>query len=289
MMSGLTKNITKKVIATLKEQTPTCGECVGFKCEKRDSKKGLCVNEGVIESSPICASFVPNTNELADMVADGDTFMAISQLIHSLETNKLRLLGATIMGEKNTRAMGYHMGQKVYVRYMGRASANYIQNFMQAYIMYADREMIRVINRTGTISMTFAANGKKHTIYSTKEFEKMRQEMHAKGRFADPDVNRLEKKRLRCIEDYELGLSEIDPSTIPTIDTVFKKAKPIKSSKKDSPKDLVALSRAIESGFDVRSIEKEEAKERDRASKNGKGKGKGKGGKGITTLDVSGD
>lgn len=153
------------------------------------------------------------------------------------------------MRENQTRIAGYHMGQKVYVRYRGQARANFVSNFMSAVILYADHEMLRVTSTDGKCCMTFSGTARE-AIYSVKEYKALREKMVKQGRYVDPDTQRLVAKRLRCEEEYELGIIEsADPGETPTIDRVFKENKVAKKR----PNDLVAIVNAIESGFEVKS------------------------------------
>ena len=246
----LDQQVSKKIIAALKSQEPSCGECVGY-CTETVIDKKLCRDSGVLETQKPCNKFAPNTNELADLVEDGDTFMALAKLISAVPDNRLRLLGAVIMREKQTRANDYHIGQKIYVRYRGHLKVNYLSNFMSAFIMYADRDFIRVASRDGKCCMTFATSNRQ-AILSPAEFRPIREKMVSNGRYVDPDVQRATSKRLRCIEEYELGLTESNAGEIPTIDTVFRTNKVSKKSRKSSePNDLVAIVRAVENGFKI--------------------------------------
>ena len=246
----VTRNIEIKVINSLKNQQITCGECVGFSKEILKDKK-LCNGCGILPSSIPCKSFKPNTNELIPLIEEGDTFYALASFMRRIPTEKLRLIGATFMREHKTRSSGFYMGQKVYVRYRGQARSNYMSNFMSAFVLYADPEMIRIGSRTGKQHMTFTGSAQ-DAIFSNTDFKKMRENMIKSGRYVDPDVQHLISKRLRCEEEYELGIIEsANPGDIPTIDRVFKENKVKKG--KAGPNDLVAIVNAIESGYEVKA------------------------------------
>lgn len=228
----------------------SCGECAGF-CREIIKDKKLCNSVGIIASSKPCSQFKPNTHELIDLVEAGETFYMLAALMRRIPTEKLRLIGATFMREHKTRDTGYYMGQKVYVRYRGRASTDYLSNFMSAVVLYADADMVRIGSMSGKCHMTFTGKAQ-GAIYTTADFKKMRERMVKAGRYADPDVRALISKRLRCEEEYELGIIETsNPGEIPTIDRVFKENKVKKG--KTGPNDLVAIVNAIESGFEVKA------------------------------------
>lgn len=270
---GMRKNIEAKVIDSLKDQRPTCGDCVGFECEIVRDKK-LCCERGIMATQKPCRQFVPDTNSLSSLVEDEETFIALSRIVNAIDESQLRKLGALLMREKQTRSEGFNMGQKVYVRYRGQARADYLSNFMTAYIMYADADVIRITSRDGKLTMTFAGRAKE-AIYGDEEFEPIRTKMIKKKRYTDPNVQRHVAKHLRTLEEYELGLSDqIDSGEIPTIDKVFKSNK---VKKKKGSNDLVSIVNAIESGYSV----KPERPRKTKSSKTKKGKG------GVKIIDVS--
>lgn len=196
-----------------------------------------------------CRQFVPDTNSLSSFVAEEETFIQLSEIMSVLDDGQLRKLGALMMREKQTRSAGYHMGQRVYVRYRGLARANYLSNFLIAYIMYADQDVVRVCSRDGKRTMTFAGRAR-DAVMSAEEFEPIRKRMIKNQRFADPDVQKQVSRHLRTLEEHELGLSDkIDYGEIPTIDKVFR-ANKVKRNK-NVPNDLVGIVSAIEKGFEV--------------------------------------
>lgn len=271
MATKVSKRVQKKVVSHLKGLAPTCGECVGFSTEVvRD--KSICKGNDVLPTAKAnVACFVPNTNALRDLVGNEGAFMALAHLVSEVDDTELRTLGATIMAEKRTRKAGYQMGQKVYVRYRGLAKQNYLSNFMSAFIMYADRDMIRVTGRDGKACMTFVGKARSSVI-RVEEFEPMRAQMRKKGRFTDPDVQRNISKMLRCQEEYELGIAAEDYGEVPTIDQVFKTNKV--SKRGSGVRDLVSLVADIERGFfDLRKTDKKKARSRKK--------------KGVTEVDVT--
>jgi hypothetical protein len=227
---------------------------------------------------------VPNTNNLGSLVEQEDTFIELARLIGQVNDNQLRHLGAVIMREKQTRNEGYQIGMKVYVRYRGLARANYVSNFMSAYIMYADRNTVRVTSRDGKIAMTFQGRARS-AVMTPDDFEPIREKMLAKGRYADPETQKNVSKHLRCLEEYELGLTdEIDKGEIPTIDKVFKSNK-IKKSKGAS--DLVSIVNAIERGFEIGGGKKKLSAKKTKSKSSYKKTPKSKMNGEITEIDVS--
>lgn len=272
-MSSMKKSIEKKVVDSLKSQKPTCGDCLGFNCEViRD--KSVCESRGIIATEKPCQQFVPDTDALRPLVEDEETFIGLSRLVASVDDTQLRKLGALMMREKQTRAAGYHMGQKVYVRYRGLARSNYLSNFMSAYILYADRTVVKIASRDGKIGMTFAGRAR-DAILSPEEFEPLRERMVKRGKYADPEVQRHVSRHLRCLEEYELGLTdEKGRGEIPTIDKVFKTNK---VKQKKGTNDLISIVNAIESGYEIAGSSKKTKKKKTTKKRKA----------GITQIDVS--
>lgn len=281
MSTSVIRNVQKKVLADLKSQKPTCGECVGF-CREILKDKKLCVNVGITETSKICNKFKPNTYELIPLVEEGKAFDALKTVMSLIDDDKLRLVGAAFMREKLTRDAGYRMGQKVYVRFRGQANSNYMSNFFSGYILFADTEMIRVTSLDGKCCMTFAGQARS-VIYTSGEFKNMRNKMVKAGRYSDPDVTRMISKRLRCMEEYELGLLEVLNGEVPTIDSVMEAHVPKSKGMKKGPADLRDIVSAIESGFDVRAVTKKiKSSSKSETPRSGKVSSKG-----VVEYDVS--
>jgi hypothetical protein len=175
--------------------------------------------------------------------------------------DKLRIVGALFMRERITRSANYFLGQKVYVRFRGQAKSNYLSNFMSAHVLYADENIIRVGSVDGKCSMTLEGSAK-DAVFRYKEFQPLYDKMKARGRLVDPESQRLVSKRLRAIEEYELGLIDTGClSEISTIDRVFK-ANKVKKTKAKSPEtnDLVSIVRIIEQGHSVKARKKKPTK-----------------------------
>jgi hypothetical protein len=251
----VTKNIQKKVRNSLVSQEAICGDCEGFKCEVIRGTK-LCKDQDVFETSQPCPSF---TSSVRSLRTDGDepvfrNVLDLARLIRELPDSKLRAVGVLLLNEIGTRNAGYNMGQKVFVRYRGRLSSNYLSNFMTAHIMSAKKDAVRLMSADGKICMTLKDSAIS-AIYIPEEFEPLRKQMVARGRFADPEVQKAIQKSLRCAEEYELGLySTTGPEIIPTVDTVFKTNK-IRKGSRTGDADLVAIASAIEKAHDVSMID----------------------------------
>jgi len=247
----MTTRTRKKTKAALKSLQPRCGDCVGFKCEKLipDSKE-VCSKADKTMTSSTCPHFIADVEPLKPLMKR-DAFDALIAILQEVPTEGLRNLASLLYNEKKTRKAGFHFGQKVYVRYRGSASANYLSNFMIARIMSVTKEAIRLTSQDGKCNLTFFRETNEQHILSVDEFNELRVKMVRKGRLVDPDAERLLSKKLRCEEEYELGMTnESSGGQITTIDTVFKENKlPRKKGKKEV--DLVDLVNGVMAGQNV--------------------------------------
>ena len=213
-----------------------------------------CNTQGVLATSRTCSSFKPDSFNIAEDVQDNGAILALAHVMSKLSNAKLDLLAAIIQNDKKTRRQDMCFGQRVYVRYRGLSSANFLSNFMQAFILDADKNFIRLMSRDGSCSLTYENDGKQLTgpvIYSKQEFDKLRKKMVADDLLIDPEEERNTIKRLRSMEDYQMQMtSESEQGVITTIDTVFEENDLPRG--KSNINDLTAIVREIEGGFDLR-------------------------------------
>lgn len=222
MQTTYTRDKTKNALKRLK---PLCGDCEGF-CNTRliEGLKGFCKDSGKTKVSKICRQFQPNTIPLKE-VADSTPFELLTQAVSGLNNAQVRAFATMLYAENNNRRLGYHFGQVVYIRYRGKANANYVSNFMRAYVMSAVGEYLKVMSEDGRCTASFLL-ANKNQIFTVEEFDGMRTRMTRLGRLVDPDVTTLLNRVLQAEERYELGITEesLDGKET-TIDTVFKENK----------------------------------------------------------------
>lgn len=246
-MAGLTNNIKNQILEALKAPSETCGDCAGYATEKRTEKTKLCCTDPSIQpASKICKEFTPNTAPLKDYVAD-PTFQQMVKLVGALKKDQLRVLGSVLMREHNTRERGFSFGQVVYVRAFGAANKNYINNFMKAFVLFADHEFVRVSNKEGKMTLTFS--NAVNNVYTEEEFKPLRNAMVKGNKITDPVMVAGTKKVLRCLEDIELNakLKEQDYE-VPTIDDLMRGSK-TKTKKRKKNLSLVSIVSRVASGF----------------------------------------
>lgn len=213
-----------------------------------------CDQQGILATSRTCSSYKPDSFDLSEEVQNNGALLALAHLMSKLPPKKLDLVAALVQNDKKTRRQKMCFGQRVYVRYRGVSSANYMSNFMQAFILDADKDFIRIMSRDGSCTLTYQNDGKGLTgpaLYSKAEFDKLRVKMIKEDMFTDPDEERNAIKRLRAVEDYQMSMtSESENGEITTIDTVFDENELPRG--KETLNDLSAIVREIENGFDVR-------------------------------------
>lgn len=249
-MSTTTQN---RIAATiLQGQTVTCGDCSGFTYDKLiggKQKTGCKTEFGKTENCEACSKFAPDARQLEGFV--GSTgFEAMTNLIASIDGKNLKILAALIRAEATTRKHGFAFGQKVYVRYRGRANADYLSNYMSAYVVFVNKNYLRLVGKDARCVLTYTRDSMP-TMLTPDDFEPLRRQMEAKGRRVDPDVMTTTVKRLRHIEEIELDMVEDSKAgNITTIDTVFRENKGKRT--KSEVFDLVGVVADLMKGYDVK-------------------------------------
>lgn len=171
------------------------------------------------------------------------------EMISELPDDSLRVLASILYNEKRTRKAGFFFGQKVYVRYRGANTSNYLSNFMIAHVMYVSNEHYRLMSMDGRCVLTYGVQCRPN-IFIPEQFAVLREKMLKKNKLVDPDVERLLSKRFQAEEEHELNLTkESAIGTVTTIDKVFKENGVRRSKKKTTT--LIDLVARAASGFDV--------------------------------------
>lgn len=246
MQTKYTKDKTKNALKNLK---PRCGDCEGF-CNSNliERQKGVCKDNGKTKLSKTCRHFQPNIIPLKDIT--GTTpFELLTESIAQMSDAQIRSLATLLYLEGHNRRRSYSFGQKVFVRYRGRANSNYVSNFMSAYVMSTVNGYLKVMSLDGRCTASFLLSNE-NQIFTAEEYEVMRQKMVRLGRLVDPDTITLLNKVLQAEERYELGIAEESlTGNEPTIDQVFKDNK-IKR-RKSVVTDLSDIVRDMQAGFEV--------------------------------------
>lgn len=246
MQTKYTKDKTKNALKNLK---PRCGDCEGY-CNSNliEKQHGVCKNNGKTKLSKACRHFQPNTIPIKDIT--GTTpFELITESVAQMSDAQIRSLATLLYLEGHNRRRSYRFGQKVFVRYRGRANSNYVSNFMSAYVMSTVNGYLKVMSEDGRCTASFLLSNE-NQIFTAEEYEVVRQRMVRLGRLVDPDTITLLNKVLQAEERYELGIAEESlAGNEPTIDQVFK-ANKIKR-RKTVVTDLSDIVRDMQAGFEV--------------------------------------
>lgn len=241
-----------------------CGECSGLNKDKLKDKKNACSELGYIRTNKACSSFVPNVFELD---FESEALASLGRLLEVIPTSKLKLMAAIIDSESTTRRNGYKLGQRVYVRYRGVSTANYMSNFMSARILYANKNIVKLIGDVSKSSLTYltATGPNGPCIYTKKAFAALREEMlrQVDGdiyKSVDPDVDKIAIKRLRAqsLEALEMT-SKSKKGMIASYDDV---AKQNNLKEDEDAKDLISIVRDIERGFVINDTAKPKRRKR---------------------------
>jgi len=246
--------MSKKTLRTadLKElvkTTVTCGDCRGL---NRDvlipAATKPCESLGKMEDSTMCKHFRTNTYDLQNLMQEGgDGLVALFQLFGSMEEKDLRIISMMLLREANTRKHGVKMGQPVFVRYRGRESRNYMNNFMAARVLDIDDKEIRLISEEGNIVLTYPNTGLAGpSVYSKSEFKPLMKKMKAEDKLIDPEQEIKTVKKYLPDEDVKFKVPTIlDGFSVPNMDDVVKGKKGKKGKKTNTLVDLMGM---IDSG-----------------------------------------
>lgn len=240
----------KKII----EGRLTCGDCIGLTREVLISGESVpCNKQGMKNVSKACPKFRPDCFQLRGAIeAEENVLSEFGAIMSTFDTNQIRIFGIVMMNEAITRKHGFNFYQRVYVRYRGTASSNYLSNFMTARILMADAEKVYICSDDGKIVLTYENTGVNGpSIYDAESFIPLRDMMIAKARKMDPDVHRATTKALRPKEaDFDLKLNTNGiQGTITDITRVSKSNGGIGKRKRSSEiVDLVSIVQQIERG-----------------------------------------
>lgn len=178
----------------------TCKDCVYLFHEKLNRGK-YCNERGIIETSKACPAYKPNVHKLRSCCGNKEVINLI-EAIREIPTDLLPILASLLAREGKTRVhTKYKFLQRVVISYTG--TGEYLSDYCQAYVLDADKEYIRFINRGGTFIAQFPIVST--SIYTMLEFYELRKDLIDKGKKVRPKID---------------PRPAIFDETIPTIDTV---------------------------------------------------------------------
>ena len=162
----------------------SCKHCVHLTKEKLNGGK-LCSEMGVIETSKTCGSYKPMVQTLRK--AEGSEAIDLFQAIRSLPTDMLPIVASLLVREERTRKYSnFKVLQPVYVVFDG--SGDYLSDYCKAYVLDADKEHIRVINKSGTFLAQFEREST--SILTLAEFKARKAELTATKKLKNPKVSK---------------------------------------------------------------------------------------------------
>lgn len=167
-----------------------CGSCLHLTREK--AFEAPCANLGKLPISKACGTFKPDLYAVAHPERQFDDLELLSSALAKMSLSQLSVLSALADRERVTRKYGYKFFQRVYVRYMGPASNNYLSNFMSARILDVDAHNIRLIGDSDYRAYIVLQHtkGRTSSLYRAAEFDVLRADMIANKKFVDPSLRK---------------------------------------------------------------------------------------------------
>lgn len=227
-----------------------CGSCSFLVRDRVFEAK--CADLGRIPTSKACGSYAPDAFSL---VGDNDKLQnlnAVADMMAQMGTTDLQILGALMLREKQTRKHGFKFHQKVYIRFRGNSSANYLSNFVVGYVLDATKDTVRVVGESGATAISAMNDKNSETLYTVERFNKMRVDMVANKRYIDPAI----------LDEDELIKRKMSSSIMPLDQAVAEGIIDKKTMKNKAAKDdLVSLVARMGRGQLRRKKEKVEVRD----------------------------
>lgn len=274
-------------IKALVKSELACGDCRGL---SRDAlipaADKPCATQGIQEASKICKHFRTDSHGLRGLMQkNGDILVGLFEMFGKLEDRDLRLIAGMLLGEARTRRHNFKMGQPVFVRYRGRETRNYLNNFMAARVLDVDDQYVRVMSEDGQTILSYLNTGfEGPSLYSKPAFKKLRTQMVQQGKLIDPEKEiKTSKRYLPEESDVKFSApSSLDGLTIPRMGQVVKGKKGKKKRRTSTLIDMVDM---VENGFDM-GADVDESGQMELGDNSYSGKRRGKAGK-AGAVDLS--
>ena len=167
----------------MKKLSLNCGSCLFLNREKVFEKK--CVELGKLPSSKACGSYVPDAFILAGSPERVNRLKMVSSAIRGMSLTEIQSLAALLHAEKSTRKAGWSFYQRVIVRYTGTSSSNYFSNFAVGFVVYADKDVVRIVGQSGKMMITAMNCKDGDTVYTLDRFKVLAADMTKRKRFVD--------------------------------------------------------------------------------------------------------
>lgn len=242
-------------MANSKKACLQCGSCLNLEDGRAFDKP--CAQLGKVITSKACSTaYVPNVKLIARN-EDNERLESLAHGMRGMSANELQALAGVFLHEKKTRAAGWSFYQRVYVRYQGTADRDYMSNFLVGYVLYADREFVRVVGKSGKTFLTLPNEKVGTTLYTPDRFRPLREKMREEGKFVD---SRLDK---------ELLIASSRVGHIATMDEVVENERLAKKTNAKSGRtdDLVSIVSRISRGVLVSEREKRVKEKKKKATR----------------------
>ena len=215
-----------------------CGSCTFIERDKIFEHK--CSVLGKLPSSKACSHHLSDAYTLLSNVDDREVLGHLGLIIQHYSPMELNALASLLLRENQTRKLGYHFYQKVYVRLQGQTRANYFNNFVVGRVLDASKENVRIVGFHGKRSVSVLAINEvdSSTFYTVERFKTLREQMIEAGAYVDPETRTPQTPNKPLIK------SLAHPDSLDLLDEGAARRR-LKRSEKD---DLVSLVRRMMRG-----------------------------------------
>lgn len=174
-------------------KTRQCGSCLHLNLEK--AFEAPCSSLGMLPTSAPCNSFKANLHQLSQPEETFNDLDLFGSVLSKMSASQLAIFCELVSRERITRKYGYRFFQRVYVRYVGASSSNYLSNFMSARVLDCDAQHIRLIgdNDYHAYILLEHVKGKTSSLFVEKDFNALRKELIASKKFVDPQLKKTGK------------------------------------------------------------------------------------------------
>ena len=213
-----------------------CGSCLFLNRERVFENK--CSEDGKLPTSKGCMSYKPDMFSLVGSEEKISRVAKISQAVRGMSPSELQALGAVMQAERVTRKAGWSFYQKVYIRYTGGADRNFMSNFAVGFVLYADKDTVRVVGRNGKMFVSAINDQNSETVYSIERFAPLRAAMVKKAKFVDPKASAIAQSSGRG------QIAQLD-DVLENVETLSKKVKVAKAREDDLVSIISRMSRGM--------------------------------------------
>ena len=195
-------SLEKFQIKTKVSKNVSCKHCVFLNKEKRNGK--YCQDLGIIGTSKTCGAYKPNVHTLR--ASEGsEEVVDLFKAIRALPTDYLPIIASLLVRESKTRTFSkFKILQPVMVVIDG--NGEFLSDFVKAYVLDADKEFIRVINKSGTFIAQFPLDST--SIYTLTQFKSVKEKLKKLKKISNPKADRSSCK------SSSVAMDEV----VPTID-----------------------------------------------------------------------